>query len=76
MPAWTLVSGQLLPPPILGLGLGLQLGLVLFLGLGSTRQLPRRKIDPPQLGLGVGLGLVYGLGAFFHGGNYPRTLDP
>ena len=45
-------------------GVGSRLGLVL--GLGATRQLPWRNIDP-RLGLEVGLGLVLGLG-----GNFPR----
>ena len=45
------------PPPRSGLGFRSRLGLVL--GLGTTRQLPRRKIDP---WLGLGLGLVLGLG--------------
>ena len=45
------------PPPWSGLGFRSRLGLVL--GLGTTRQLPRRKIDP---WLGLGLGLVLGLG--------------
>ena len=45
------------PPPQSGLGFRSRLGLVL--GLGTTRQLPRRKIDP---WLGLGLGLILGLG--------------
>ena len=47
------------PPPPARSGLGFRSRLGLVLGLGTTRQLPRRKIDP---WLGLGLGLVLGLG--------------
>ena len=60
------------PPPPRGklsprLGLGFWQKLWLVLGLGTTRQLSRRKCDP-------WLGLVLELGGNFLGGNCPRTL--
>ena len=58
---------KIAPSPRLGLRFRSRLGLIL--GLGATRQLPQRKIDP-----WLGLGLVLGLGAIFLGGNCPRTI--
>ena len=56
----------------LGLWLGFRLGLVL--GLGATRQLPGRKIDP-VVRVRVWVSFGVGGGAIFFEGNWPITKE-